>query len=95
MIMMELKMIEEFKNELLNRKEYIFQVSHPGDASPSRDKLRKELTEKFGKNFIIKKVKSRFGFGRSKVMVEVYESKEDLEEIAPTYLLERDGIIGE
>lgn len=95
MIKMELKLVEEFKNELLNRKEYIFQVSHSGRASPSRDELREELNEKFGKNFVIKKVRSRFGFGRSKIMVEVYDSKEDLEEIAPTYLLERDGIVGE
>lgn len=90
---MEIKILETFENAPLNRREYLLHVTHPGEPSPSRKELREKLTEEFGKNFIIKKEDSDFGFGRSKVLVFSYDSEEALKETEPKYLFKREGLM--
>lgn len=89
---MKIKELQKRHNKALNRREILLKVKHPNNPSPSRKKLREELKEKLGENFLIQKEESRFGFSRSKVLVFSYDTEEELLKTTPDYLLQRDGL---
>ena len=95
---LSIRKIKDFENPLLYRKEYIFAVIHDAQPTPSREKLREEISKALGVNkdlVVIRRIKTEFGMNVSKVEVHVYDDKEKMMEIEPRYILKRNGIISE
>ena len=79
---MNIKIIDEKKNPLFNRKEIVLEVK--SEITPSRSEIEKIVSEKFktsSETFKIKKIQGRFGSKTFKINVNVYSSKEEKEDI--------------
>ena len=79
---MELGVINERKNPLFSRKEIEFSVE--AESVPSREEIRKSISEKFSVDLGAIKIKGIYGgFGSKnfKVKANVYKTKEDLEKV--------------
>ncbi len=95
---LSIRKIKDFDNPLLYRKEYLFAVIHDAQSTPSRQKLREEVSKILGVNkdlVVIRRIKTEFGMNVSKVEVHVYNNREKMLEIEPRYILKRNGIISE
>ncbi|MCR8433608.1 MAG: 30S ribosomal protein S24e [Crenarchaeota archaeon] len=93
-----IKKIKEFSNPLLRRKEYLFAIIHDGEPTPSRVRIREELSKLLGISrdlIVVRKLKTEFGTNTSYATVHIYESKDDLLSIEPKHILKRDEIISE
>mgnify|MGYP001564577431 FL=1 len=79
---MNIKIIDEKKNPLFNRKEIVLEVE--SEITPSRSEIEKIVSEKFkasSETFKIKKIQGRFGSKTFKINVNIYSSKEEKEDI--------------
>ncbi len=79
---MEIKILEEKKNPLFNRKE--IQISLFSEISPNKTEVKKLISEKFSapeENIEIKKISGKFGSKDFLIIFNVYSSKEDKEKI--------------
>jgi len=79
---MNIKIIDEKKNPLFNRKEIILEVE--SEITPSHSEAEKIVSEKFktsSETFKIKKIYGRFGSKVFKISANVYSSKKEKEEI--------------
>ncbi len=88
---LEVKIISEFDNVLLNRKEYLLEVLHPGSSTPSRKEVRAEIAKIFNvplNRVIVRKISSRYGTNKAIVRVHIYKSEEAVK-IEPKYILRR------
>ena len=77
---MEIKI--DNRNELFKRQEIVVELE--SDKNPSFDETKKKLSEKFSKpeeNIDVYRIKGNFGKNKFKVEVNIYDSKEDLENI--------------
>jgi small subunit ribosomal protein S24e len=88
---MELKLLSQIENPLLQRKEVkvvaIFEAS-----TPSREQIKAEVCKKFNfpeETTVIKKIFQEKGIKRAICFLNVYDSKEAMQKIEPTYILER------
>lgn len=93
-----LKKVRELNNPLLYRKEYLFTIIHDGEATPSRARIREELSKLLGipaDLIVVRKLRTEFGMNKSHAIVHIYENKEKLLLIEPKYILKRDGIISD
>jgi len=92
---LKIKITKRIKDKLFNREIVKFEVDHEGEPTPTRMQVREVLKRELGKHFVIKYVKSVFGFGRSIGEARVYKKKEDMLEYEPKHLLMRDGLVEE
>jgi len=79
---MNIKIIDEKKNPLFNRKEIILEVE--SEITPSHSEAEKIVSEKFktsSETFKIKKIYGRFGSKTFRINANVYSSKNEKEEI--------------
>lgn len=79
-----MKVVKEFLNKLLNRKEVNAVVK--AETNPGFEKTRKELASQFGVNenvVVIKSVKGRFGSHYFSVDAFIYDSVEGKEKTEP------------
>ena len=70
------------RNELFKRQELVLELE--SDKNPSFDETREKIAEKFSKpeeNIDVYRIKGNFGKNKFKVEVNIYDSKEDLENI--------------
>ncbi len=77
---MELKIINEKKNPLFNRKEVILEIE--SEVTPSHAEAEKIISEKFKtfpEAFKIKKIHGNFGSKVFKISANIYPSKEEKE----------------
>jgi small subunit ribosomal protein S24e len=88
---MELKLLSQFENPLLQRKE-IKVVAIFEAATPSREEIKTEVCKKFNlpeETTVIRKVFQEKGIKRAICLLNVYNSKEAMLQIESKYLLER------
>ncbi|MBI2507716.1 hypothetical protein HYV89_02075 [Candidatus Woesearchaeota archaeon] len=79
-----MKKINETYLPLLKRKEIVFEIDHARKSTPKKEEIKKLIAEelKADENLInLQKVINHFGSTRTKVIAEVYESKEDFEKL--------------
>ena len=79
---MNIKIIDEKKNPLFNRKEIILEVE--SEITPSHSEAEKIVSEKFktsSETFKIKKIQGGFGSKNFRINANIYSSKKEKEEI--------------
>ncbi len=85
------------RNPLLNRRQMVIDIVHPGVASVSRNQVReilsKKLKAKDEKAVIIYGIRIYYGGGRSTGFANVYDSLEECKKVEPAYKLVRHGVI--
>jgi len=77
---MEIKI--DNRNELFKRQEIVLELE--SDKNPSFEETKKKLAEKFSKpeeNIDVYRIKGNFGKNKFKIEVNIYDSREDLENI--------------
>ena len=73
--------MEQKKNPLMNRDEYVFNLDHSGKPTPSRHDILKEVAKEVKASedvIIIDKIMSRSGVSISEVSTLVYKKKDDI-----------------
>jgi small subunit ribosomal protein S24e len=89
---MKLRVVNREKQDLFNRELVKFEINHEKESTPSRDEIKRELSKELKTDFfVIKSIKSNFGFSVSYGEARVYSKKEDLEEYEPKHLIKRDN----
>ncbi|MFH1608321.1 MAG: hypothetical protein ABIA78_04275 [archaeon] len=77
---MELKIISETENPLFNRKEIEGEIET--DVAPSREDVRKVISEKFSansENIKVRTIMGKFGSRVFVIVANIYDSKENLD----------------
>jgi small subunit ribosomal protein S24e len=88
---MDLKLLSQFENPLLQRKEIKIVIVSDG-ATPSREEIKKEACQKFNwpeETTIIRKIFQEKGTKRAICSLNIYNSKEAMLQIEAKHLLER------
>lgn len=83
-------------NQLLNRKQMIIDVIHPGRGPVPRTELRALIGKKYNvkneKTIFVFGFKTAFGGGRSTGFALIYDSLDDAQNIEPKYRLVRNDL---
>ena len=83
-------------NRLLNRKQMIVDVIHPGRANVAVVELREQMAKEFkvndDKTIFMFGFRTAFGGGKSTGFCLIYDTLEDAKEIEPKYRLIRAGM---
>ncbi|KAG0167588.1 ribosomal 40S subunit protein S24B [Apophysomyces sp. BC1015] len=82
-------------NRLLQRKQMVVDVIHPGLANVSKDELREKLAKMYKANKEVVSVfgfKTHFGGGKTTGFALIYDSLESLKKFEPKYRLARIGL---
>lgn len=80
---MDLNILEERENVLLARKELRLNIKHPSSATPKKQELLKELSEKYSvpeDHIIIDFIFSKKGMNESVAKVKIYKEKPKIKE---------------
>ncbi len=91
---MEARVVREFENPLLRRKELEVEVSHPGAGTPDRRSLRERLSRIFGAQpdmVFIRKILTKTGLNKSLCSVEVYRDPGYATIVVPRHIIDRDS----
>jgi len=97
-----MKIISEGETPLLSRKRYSIEVEHFDSATPKKDGLKKEVAKLLNVNedlVVVRHVYTKYGYGKSKIIVHVYNKVEDLQRLEkkkerkekPKEVKEKDG----
>lgn len=89
---MDAKIIKDRRNQLFNRREIEFEVTHPNSGTPDRFSIRKALASKVSsklENVYLLEVLTGTGTNRSFGRAEVYENSQIAEKVLPKHLLIR------
>jgi small subunit ribosomal protein S24e len=83
-------------NRLLNRKQFIVDILHPGRKSLSKNEVKDKLTKMFKKTtsetVFVMNFETKFGGGKSTGFGLVYDTIEDAKKFEPKYRLIRNGL---
>ena len=80
------------KNPLLERKQFVVDVFHHGEASPTKQKIIAELAKKFKVSedlIMVYGFSTKFGGGRSQGYCNIYDNKDSLLKFESKILLRR------
>ncbi|KXS17604.1 hypothetical protein M427DRAFT_54533 [Gonapodya prolifera JEL478] len=83
-------------NKLLNRKQFIIDVIHPGRPNVSKDEIREKLGEMYKsnkENIVVFHFRTAFGGGKSTGFGLIYDTLDDLKKFEPKYRQQRLGLI--
>jgi len=89
----EIKIASEYDNKLLDRKEYIIEIKHPGQSTPSRYSVRSRMASMLGvpiELVIVRSLSTRYGTNLTVGRVHVYKSAEAVK-IEPEYIIRRNA----
>ncbi|EPY49533.1 40S ribosomal protein S24 [Schizosaccharomyces cryophilus OY26] len=81
-------------NRLLQRKQMVVDILHPGKANLSKNELREKLAQMYktdAENITAFGLRTQFGGGRSTGFALIYDSNEALKKFEPHYRLVRVG----
>ena len=81
-----MKILQKTESPLLSRTQVIASLDHTGKPTPSEIEITKKLVEqlKVKEEVIrIKKIKSKYGLGKSRIIAHIYKTKKDLDEVEP------------
>jgi len=93
---MEIEIQSKKNNQLLNRTEVHFIVSHKGEGTPNREIVRSELAEKLNvkkENVMVNYMTSDFGIQRTSGYAKVYTSVEKVKTGERKHILKRNNVI--
>merc|ERR1712232_268276 len=83
-------------NRLMNRKQMIIDVIHPGRANVAKSELRDQIAKQFKvndeKTIFMFGFRTAFGGGKSTGFCLIYDSLDDVMETEPKYRLVRNGL---
>jgi ribosomal protein S24E len=91
----EVKILDERSNPLMHRKEYTFEVDHPGAATPPRAEVRQELAKLVKvppDRLVIERMNALFGAAKSHGEAVAYTTKEAAEVTVRDHILIRNGL---
>ena len=74
-----MKVLSQFKNNLMGRVDYEIDVGHDKSSTPKRDEIIKKLAEFFKVNPKLVKLRAisqKYGFPKSRIKASIYESEE-------------------
>lgn len=77
-----MKKIYDIEMPLLNRRRVSLEIEHPTGGTPSKADIRKKVAEflKVTEELVaVRHIYSRFGEGKSKIIVNVYNKKQDID----------------
>ena len=84
------------RNALLNRRQFVIDVIHPGRANVAKAELQEKLAEMFKvkdvNTCILFGFKTIFGGGKSTGFALIYDSVDDAKKFEPKYRLARIGL---
>ncbi|MEM2911227.1 MAG: 30S ribosomal protein S24e [Candidatus Bathyarchaeia archaeon] len=90
---MEIKILSEMQNQLLKRKEAVFQVEHnQTGCTPSRTEVKEALAKTLKKDtnlVFIKKMETKTGTRIAIGTANIYDSTEQAKLIEPEYIVKR------
>ena len=90
--MMEIKILNQMKNPLLNRKEVEFSVFYKNEATPTRIAIRNKLAalvNEDSEKTIIRKIQGNFGEHRSTAIAYIYLNEQVRDQIERKHILKR------
>jgi len=82
-------------NRLLQRKQFVVDIIHPGKANLSKNEIREKLAKLYKsdvQNVIVHSFKTVFGGGRSTGFGLIYDTLEAAKKYEPKYRLARIGL---
>ncbi|MCK5547528.1 MAG: 30S ribosomal protein S24e, partial [Thermoplasmata archaeon] len=89
---MEIEILSKKKNDLLQRTELQFKISHPDSSSPNRESVRDAIAKKENASkelVIIDSMKTDFGLPNTKGFAKIYKSKDFAMDIERKHILIR------
>lgn len=93
MIEMDIKVIEEKKNPLLQRREVKFSVSH-NLGTPSREEIKAKIAAYLNSKpelVIIDNMKSEFGKRETRGYAKIYETEERMKSTETEHIVQRNA----
>ncbi len=89
----EVKIASEYDNKLLERKEYIVEIRHPGQSTPSRYAVRERFASMLGVPIdlvIVRSLSTRYGTNLTIGRIHVYKNP-DAVKIEPEHIIKRNA----
>lgn len=77
-----MKIIYNKEMPLLNRRRVTLELEHLNNKTPSKEEMKKKVSEvlKSPEELVaLRHIYTRFGYGKSKVIANVYNKKEDID----------------
>ena len=93
MIEMDIKVLEEKKNPLLQRREVKFSVSH-NLGTPSRDEIKAKIAAYLNSKpelVIIERMRSQFGKRETQGYAKIYETVERMKSVETEHIVQRNA----
>lgn len=91
---MRINIIEEEKNQLLNRRELQIKIEHPA-GTPARLEVKNRVAAELKvepQRVIVDNMKPAFGKKEIIAYVKIYESAEKADQIEPEHILKRNAL---
>ncbi|MEM2082349.1 MAG: 30S ribosomal protein S24e [Candidatus Bathyarchaeia archaeon] len=91
---MEAKIVREFENPLLRRKELEVEVYHPGAGTPDRKSMRERLSGILGAqadSVFIRRILTETGLNKSLCVAEIYRDPGYARIVVPRHIVDRDS----
>ncbi|EFC46954.1 predicted protein [Naegleria gruberi] len=92
-----IKVRQFFTNRLLNRKQFVVDILHPGQPSLSSAQLKEKLAEQFKvanpQTIMLTGFKTKFGGGKSSGFANIYDSIQDIKLVEAKHKLARNKLI--
>mgnify|MGYP001566203550 CR=1 FL=1 len=79
-----MKIVKQVDAPLLSRKRVAIEIEHFGKSTPKKEEIKKEIANllKTKEELVaIRHIYTKYGYGKSKVMVHVYDKLEDLQRL--------------
>ena len=86
----------EKDNKLFDRKEYLIEVEHPGEKTPTREEAKEAIATMLNvpkENLIIKKIESVFGLPKTRIYVRYYRDLNVAKQVENKHILKRNGLV--
>eukprot|EP00923_Selenidium_pygospionis_P050951 GHVN01088331.1.p1 GENE.GHVN01088331.1~~GHVN01088331.1.p1 ORF type:complete len:131 (+),score=30.80 GHVN01088331.1:216-608(+) len=83
---------KKMENRLLDRKQLVFEVLHPGKRAATMEEVREFLKKEFkatGDRIVIHGIKTHFGGSRTTGFARIYDTLEQLKKMEEKYILAR------
>ena len=90
-----LRIRKYIQNKLLDRKQFVVDLQHPGDKAPTRDEIKEQVSKTLHSNkdlIVIFGLHTVFGGGRTTGFGFVYDSKDALTKYEPKHRLIKAGL---
>ncbi len=92
------EVVREKKNPVIGRIEYYVLVHHVGKGTPPIPELRVKFAQAIGKDHkvvYIRRLLTEYGIGRSKAVINVYDSEDLAKQFEPKFVIERNKTLEE